>query len=36
MDNQHWRLADAGIAPSVRTRGDSYDHALTESEITPR
>lgn len=27
------RLADAGIAPSVGTRGDSYDNALAESII---
>jgi putative transposase len=27
------RLADAGIAPSVGSRGDSYDNALAESII---
>src|SRR5437762_7123933 len=27
------RLADAGIAPSVGSRGDSYDNALAESVI---
>jgi transposase InsO family protein len=27
------RLADAGIAPSVGSRGDSYDDALAESVI---
>lgn len=27
------RLADAGIAPSVGSRGDSYDNALAESMI---
>ena len=27
------RLADAGIAPSVGSRGDSYDNALAESLI---
>lgn len=27
------RLADAGIEPSVGSRGDSYDNALAESEI---
>jgi transposase InsO family protein len=27
------RLADAGIAPSVGRRGDSYDNALAESVI---
>lgn len=27
------RLADAGIAPSVGSRGDAYDNALTESVI---
>ena len=27
------RLADAGIAPSVGTRGDSYDNALAETII---
>ena len=29
------RLADAGIAPSVGSRGDSYDNALAESVIGP-
>ena len=29
------RLADAGIAPSVGSRGDSYDNAMAES-IIPR
>ena len=27
------RLADAGIAPSVGSRGDAYDNALAESVI---
>jgi putative transposase len=27
------RLADAGIEPSVGSRGDSYDNALAESVI---
>ncbi len=27
------RLADSGIAPSVGSRGDAYDHALAESVI---
>jgi len=27
------RLADAGIAPSLGSRGDSYDSALAESII---
>jgi putative transposase len=27
------RLADAGVAPSVGSRGDSYDNALAESVI---
>lgn len=27
------RLAEAGIEPSVGSRGDSYDNALAESEI---
>jgi putative transposase len=27
------RLADAGIAPSVGSRGDSYDDALAESVV---
>ena len=27
------RLADNGIAPSVGSRGESYDHALAESVI---
>lgn len=27
------RLAEAGIAPSVGSRGDSYDNALAESII---
>jgi len=27
------RLADAGIAPSIGSRGDSYDNALAESVI---
>jgi transposase InsO family protein len=27
------RLAEAGIAPSVGSRGDSYDNALAESVI---
>jgi len=37
--NQRWvadfteRLADAGIEPSVGSRGDSYDNALAESVI---
>ena len=29
------RLADAGIAPSVGSRGDAYDNALAESVIGP-
>ena len=27
------RLADAGLAPSVGSRGDAYDNALAESVI---
>jgi transposase InsO family protein len=27
------RLADAGIAPSVGSRGDAYDNAVAESVI---
>lgn len=27
------RLAEAGLDPSVGSRGDSYDHALAESVI---
>ena len=30
------RLAEAGIAPSVGSRGDSYDNALAESTIGAR
>ena len=29
------RLAEAGIAPSVGSRGDSYNNALAESVIGP-
>ena len=33
LDALHDRLADEGIAPSVGTRGDSYDNALAASVI---
>ena len=33
LDALHERLAEAGIAPSVGSRGDSYDNAMAESII---